>query len=287
MKVAVVGAGRAGTAVAVLLQRAGHRIVAVSGRGPTRDRAARFLPGVPVLDPADAAVGAELVVIAVPDDIIASMVETMATAGGFSAGQWVAHLSGATPLSALDPARDAGAGRLGVHPLQTFPDPAAGIERIPGCVIAIAADDDQGWFVAERLADDLMGVPFRLAEEHRALYHSAAVFASNYLVAATAVAEELLSAAGVPDPSAALPPLQRATVENIAAMGSAAALTGPAARGDAGTIRRNLEALSAEAPWAVEAYVEMARLALDLSVRGGRLDSAARDAAEEVLARWT
>ncbi len=287
MKVAVVGAGRAGTAVAVLLQRAGHRIVAVSGRGPTRDRAARFLPGVPVLDPADAAVGAELVVIAVPDDIIASMVETMATAGGFSAGQWVAHLSGATPLSALDPARDAGAGRLGVHPLQTFPDPAAGIERIPGCVIAIAADDDQGWFVAERLADDLMGVPFRLAEEHRALYHSAAVFASNYLVAATAVAEELLSAAGVPDPSAALPPLQRATVENIAAMGSAAALTGPAARGDAGTIRRNLEALSAEAPWAVEAYVEMARLALDLSVRGGRLDAAARDAVEEVLARWT
>lgn len=287
MKVAVIGAGRAGTAVAVLLQRAGHRVVAVSGRGPTRDRAARFLPGVPVLDPADAAVDAELVVIAVPDDTIAPIVETMATADGFSAGQWVAHLSGATPLSALDPAREAGAGRLGVHPLQTFPDPAGGIERIPGCVIAIAADDDQGWFVAERLADDLMGMPFRLAEEHRALYHSAAVFASNYLVAATAVAEQLLSAAGVPDPSAALPPLQRATVENIAAMGSAAALTGPAARGDVGTIRRNLEALSAEAPWAVEAYVEMARLALDLSVRGGRLDAAARDTVEEVLARWT
>jgi predicted short-subunit dehydrogenase-like oxidoreductase (DUF2520 family) len=285
--VAVVGAGRAGTAVAVLLQRAGHRIVAVSGRAPTRDRAARFLPGVPVLEPAAAAAAAELVVVGVPDDVIAPIVGSIADAGGFSAGRWVAHLSGATPLSSLDAARDAGAERLGVHPLQTFPDPAAGIERIPGSVIAVGADGPDGYEVAERVATDMRGEPFRLSDEHRSLYHAAAVFASNYLVAATAVAEQLLSTAGVPDPAAAIRPLQSATLANVAAMGPAGALTGPAVRGDTGTIVRNLEALSASEPWAVDAYVEMARVALDLAERTGRLESARRAAVEEALARWT
>ena len=154
-------------------------------------------------------------------------------------------------------------------------------------MIALAADDEAGFFVAERLADDLMGVAFRLADEHRALYHAAAVFASNYVVAATAVAEQLLAAAGVPDPAAAMGPLQRATVENVASLGPAAALTGPAVRGDAGTIERNLEALSRALPWAVPPYVEMARVALDLARRSGRLDDRRRVAVEEVLARWS
>jgi predicted short-subunit dehydrogenase-like oxidoreductase (DUF2520 family) len=287
MKIGIVGAGRAGTAVAVLLQRAGHTITGVSGRGPTKDRASRYLPGVGVLEPAEVARTAEVVVVAVPDDLIGPVVLAMADAGGFQPGQWVAHLSGATPLAALDPARSVGAGRLGLHPLQTFPDPAAGIARIPGSLIALEADDDEGFFIAERLAEDLMGVPFRLVGEHRALYHAAAVFASNYVVAATAVAEELLADAGVPDPAAALRPLQQATIENVGTMGPAAALTGPAARGDAGTIERNLQALAQGLPSVVPAYVEMARVSLDLAQRGGRLEPGRRTAVEEVLARWS
>lgn len=287
MKIGIVGAGRAGTAVAVLFQRAGHTITSVSGRGPTRDRASRYLPGVAVLDPAEVGRVSEVVVVAVPDDLIEPVVEAIADADGFRSGQWVAHLSGATPLSALDRARDAGAGRLGLHPLQTFPDPAAGIARIPGSLIALEADDEEGVFIAERLAEDLMGVPFRLADEHRALYHAAAVFASNYVVAAAAVAEQLLAAAGVPDPAAAMRPLQAATIENLASLGPAAALTGPAARGDAGTIERNLEALARDLPWAVPSYIEMARVALDLAQRAGHLDAARRAAVEEVLAHWS
>ena len=104
---------------------------------------------------------------------------------------------------------------------------------------------------------------------------------------ATAVAEQLLAAAGVNDPSAALRPLQRATIDNVASLGAGDALTGPAVRGDVGTIERNLEALAERTPWAVAAYVEMARLALDLSVRSGRLAEDQRASVEEVLARWT
>lgn len=287
MKIGIVGAGRAGTAVAVLWQRAGHRIVAASGRGPTRDRIARFLPDVPLVEPTEVARVAEITVIAVPDDLIADVTDLMASEGGFAPGAWVAHLSGATPLGAMDAAGRAGARRLGIHPLQTFPDPSAGLERIPGCVIAVAADDEEGFFLAERLAQDLMGEPFRLSDDDRGLYHAAAVFASNYVVTASAVAEQLLSAAGVPDPAGAMRSLQEATVSNIASMGPAAALTGPAVRGDAGTVQRNLEAIATELPYVVPAYVEMARLALSLAHEAGRLDADRVSDVEEVLARWS
>lgn len=287
MDIAIVGAGRAGTAVGVLWSRAGHEIVAVAGRADTVERTARHLPGAPVLDAAEAAARGDLVVVAVPDDLIAATAAELADAGALRPGTWIAHLSGATPLTALDPARDAGARRLGVHPLQTFPDVEAAVERIPGCAAAIGADDDEGVALATRLAEDLGTRPFRLAEEHRALYHAAAVFASNYLVAATGVAEQLLAASGVPDPLAAIDPLQRATVANLARSGPSDALTGPAVRGDAGTVGRNLDALAARAPWAVDAYVEMARVALDLAVRSGRLDDDARAAVDEVLDRWS
>ncbi|MDH4111320.1 MAG: DUF2520 domain-containing protein [Actinomycetota bacterium] len=287
MDIAIIGAGRAGTAVAVLWQRAGHRIVAASGRASTAGRVSRHLPGVPLLDAAHAARDAELVVIGVPDDVIGQTVHELAGVGVFAPGRWVAHLSGATPLAALDAARDVGARRLGVHPLQTFPDVGSAIERIPGCTVAIGADDDEGAFVAERLAEDLGGRPFRLADDHRAVYHAAAVFASNYLVAGAAVAEHLLEVAGVPDPLEALAPLQRATVANLARIGPIEALTGPAVRGDAGTVARNLEAVAVAAPEAVDAYVAMARIALDLGMRRGRLSPQGRAAVEEVLARWT
>jgi predicted short-subunit dehydrogenase-like oxidoreductase (DUF2520 family) len=286
MNISIIGAGSAGTAVAVLWQRAGHRIVAVSGRTATVERAGRHLPGVPVLSVTEAAREAELVVVAVPDDMIAVIVQSLAGAE-VVASSWIAHLSGATPLSVLDAARDSGARRLALHPLQTFPDVDAAVERIPGCVAAVGADDDEGFFVVERLAEDLGAQPFRLPDRHRAIYHAAAVFASNYLVAATGVAEVLLGEAGVPDPLAALGPLQQATLANLARVAPTDALTGPAVRGDAGTIERNLEALGASAPWAVDAYVEMARLALDLAERGERLSRERRAEVDRVLARWS
>ena len=285
MKVAVVGAGRVGTAVAVLLQRAAHTIVAVSGRGPTRGRAASFLPGVAVVDARDAVADADLVIVGVPDDVIEEVVVSLGDA--VRAGRWIAHLSGARGLDVLDAAREAGARPLAVHPLQTLPDVAGAIERIPGSAIAVTADDEEGYSLGERIAEDLLGEPFRLQDELRPLYHAAAVFASNYLVATSSVAADLFSAAGVPDPARAMAPLQRATLDNLERLGAGRALTGPAARGDAGTIDRHLAALTVAAPGAIPAYVAMARLALDLAERDGHLPSDRRAACEDVLARWS
>jgi predicted short-subunit dehydrogenase-like oxidoreductase (DUF2520 family) len=287
MEVGVIGAGTLGTAIAVLLERAGHRIAGIAGREETRHRASSYLPNAPFLEPEEAATAAELVVIGTPDDVIEPTVEALAAAAAVGPGTWVAHLSGSLGLAVLERAAGAGARILAIHPLQTFPDVGSALERLPGCAIAITARDDEGYVLGERLADDLHGVPFRLSDELRPLYHAAAVFASNYLVTASAIAESLFAAAGVPDPARAIAPLQRATLENVERLGPAHALTGPAVRGDAGTIRRNLEALERHAPELVPSYVAMARATLDLAERSGRLPSGSRAAVEDVLDRWS
>ncbi len=286
MNISVVGAGRAGTAVAVLLGRAGHDIVAVSGRDLTRDRASRYLPSAAFVEQDEAARLGDLVIVAVPDDLIAETVEGLAHEEAFRPGQWVAHLSGAAGLSVLAPVRAAGARPLAIHPLQTFPDVDGGIDRIPGSFMAVTADDPEGYLIGERLADDLMTRSFRLADEDRGLYHAAAVFASNYLVGVSAIAKELFALSGVPDPVLAMLPLQRATLDNVERLGPEEALTGPAVRGDASTVDRNLAALHASAPHVVPAYIEMCRVALELGERAGRLSAERRAGVEEVLSRW-
>jgi predicted short-subunit dehydrogenase-like oxidoreductase (DUF2520 family) len=288
MEIAVVGAGTLGTAVAVLLARAGHRIVAVSGRtAETGRRAAAHLPGVPILDAEAAAAAAEVVVLGTPDDAIEPVAEALAAAGAVGPGTAVVHLSGALGIGALDEARASGAEVVAVHPLQTFPDVDAALERFPGSPVAVTAATEEGYRLGERLARDVGGTPFRLADELRPVYHAAAVFASNYLVTVSAIAEALFTIAGVPDPTAVMAPLQRASLEHVERLGPAAALTGPAVRGDAGTIRRNLEALARHAPSTVPAYVAMARASLDLAERSGRLPPDARGAVEDVLGAWT
>jgi len=286
VKIAVIGAGRVGTAFAVLLARAGHEIAAVAGRGSTAERAAAWLPGVPALLPAEAAALGDLLLLGVPDNALVSLVAELAAAEAVAAGTWVTHMSGATGLDVLSPLRERGARRLATHPLQTFPDVEGAVRAVPGCRMAITADDDEGFALGERLATELGAVPFRLGDDLRPLYHAAAVFASNYLVATTAVAERLFAASGVPDPAGAMHPLQLATLDNVARLGTGSALTGPAVRGDTATITRNLEALAEHAPDTIAPYVAMCRVALDLAVGAGRLSEDGRAAVVAALDRW-
>ncbi|HKI29785.1 MAG TPA: DUF2520 domain-containing protein [Actinomycetota bacterium] len=170
--------------------------------------------------------------------------------------------------------------------MQTCPTVEAAVEAIPGASFAVTALDEEGHALGERLARDAGGYPFRIADERKPLYHAAAVFASNYVVTVTALAEELERVAGVPDPVAALAPLQDATLANVHRVGAAEALTGPAVRGDAITLQRNLEALAEHVPDAVRPYVTLADLALALAERSGRVPPRGREAVEEVLVRW-
>jgi len=286
MDVAVVGAGRVGTALAVLLGRAGHRVVGASGGRASKARVERHLPGVPFVSARQAAAAAEVVMLGVPDDAVASVCHDLAGGGAVREGRAVLHLSGSVPLVALGPARTAGAAVLALHPLQTVPDVEAGIERLPGSHVAVTAWDERGYALGERLSRDAGTRPFRLDEERKPLYHAAAVFCSNYLVVVEGMAERLFRIAGLEDPVPMFGPLVEATLANVLRLGPSAALTGPVARGDAGTVRRNLEAISSFAPEALPLYVALAEAALDLAQSAGRIGGRERAEVEEALTRW-
>ena len=171
----------------------------------------------------------ELVLLCVPDGSIAEV------AAGLEEGPWVAHVSGATPLSALDPHRR----RFSMHPLQTFTR-ARGPEQLDGAWAAVTAGSEEARVAGFWLAETLGLKPFELADAARPLYHAGAAIASNYLVTLHAVASELFRAAGAPPE--ALVPLMRRTIEN------GFELTGPIERGDWETVAAHRRAIRAARP---------------------------------------
>jgi predicted short-subunit dehydrogenase-like oxidoreductase (DUF2520 family) len=151
--------------------------------------------------------------------------------------------------------------------------------------MAVTARTDAAFAFGEELVGAVGGEPFRLPDEAKPLYHAAAVFASNYLVVVEALAEELFRTAGVENAMEKLTPLARVSLERALAMGPADALTGPAARGDVGTLARNLWALGERAPHLVPAYWVLARHAARIAHDAGRLSAEDRGRIEEVLSR--
>jgi predicted short-subunit dehydrogenase-like oxidoreductase (DUF2520 family) len=229
---------------------------------------------------------ADTVVIAVPDDHIADTADGLAAAGAVRTGQRALHVSGSTGLDALEAVAAAGAATLSLHPLQSFPDVDTGIDRLPGSGIAVTARTDDDARLGEGLARDAGGVPFRLDDMVKPLYHAAAVFCANYLVTVQGLAEDVMLRAGVAEPLPLLAPLARTAFERAFALGPAAALTGPAVRGDVGTIERNLQALAERAPHALDAYLALAEAAARSAVAAGRLGRDDGERIQWALDRW-
>jgi predicted short-subunit dehydrogenase-like oxidoreductase (DUF2520 family) len=208
----VIGSGRVGSAVAARLRERG---LAVGADGP------------------------ELVLLCVPDGAIADVARAL------EPGPWIAHVSGATPLAALDPHRR----RFSLHPLQTFTR-ERGPEQLDGAWAALTAESPEALATASWLAETLGLRPFELADDKRTLYHAAAVFASNYLVTLERAAGLLADAAGAP--REALVPLLERTVEN------GFELTGPIARGDWATVEAHRAAIRAARPELEHLYETLA-----------------------------
>jgi predicted short-subunit dehydrogenase-like oxidoreductase (DUF2520 family) len=183
--------------------------------------------------------GPDLVLLCVPDRTIDEVAHVVAP------GPWIAHVSGATPLSALDPH----VRRFSMHPLQTF-STAHGAEQLDGAWAAVTAESEEARTVGFWLAETLGLEPFELAEENRSGYHAGAAIASNYLVTLREAAGSLLKAAGAPPE--ALDPLMRRVIEN------GFELTGPIARGDWETVELHLEAIRELRPELEELYLVLA-----------------------------
>jgi len=283
LTVGVVGVGRVGSALAVALSRAGHVVTAVSGvSDASLGRAADRLPSAAV-EPADDVVRhAELVLLTVPDDALAQVVEGLATVGAFRQGQIVLHTSGRHGLDVLEPATRAGALALALHPAMTFAGGAEDVERLVGTSFGVTAPEEYR-AVGEALVVEMGGEPVWVPEELRALYHAALAWGANYLTTLVTTAADLLSQAGAERPDLLLAPLLGAALDNALRRGDAA-LTGPVSRGDAGTVAAHLDVLRRNAPEVVPAYVALARLTADRALRDGRLDPAQAAALLDTLA---
>ena len=186
--------------------------------------------------------------IATPDAAVAEVAAAVAPVDSTV----VAHLAGSLGLDVL-------AGhvrRASIHPLVALPDPDVGAERLRGAWFALAGDR----FV-RTVVEALAGQWFTVADEDRAAYHAAACIASNHLVAVLGQAERVAASAGVP--REVLVDLVRATVENVASLGPARALTGPAARGDLETLDRHRAVLDPSELQAYDAMVDLARRLID------------------------
>jgi predicted short-subunit dehydrogenase-like oxidoreductase (DUF2520 family) len=183
----------------------------------------------------------DLVLLCVPDDAI------HAVAARVSVGPWIAHVSGATALAALAPHTR----RFGVHPLQTSTR-SRGPEQLDDAWAAVTAESEAARRRGFWLATVLGLHPFEMSDDWRALYHAGATMASSAMVAVYRSAARLLSLAGAP-PDALVPLMQR-TIDN------GFELTGPAARGDHGTVDAHVRAIRAHAPDLERLYLALTKV---------------------------
>ncbi|WP_455567352.1 DUF2520 domain-containing protein [Streptomyces angustmyceticus] len=283
LTVGVVGAGRVGPALAASLQLAGHRPVAVSGVSDASvRRAAALLPDVPLVTPAEVLARADLVLLTVPDDALADLVSGLAETGAVRPGQLLVHTSGRFGTAVLDPATRAGALPLALHPAMTFTGTSVDVQRLAGCSFGVTSPDELR-MAAEALVIEMGGEPEWIAESARPLYHAALAIGANHLVTLVAQSMDLLRDAGVQAPDRMLGPLLGAALDNALRSGDAA-LTGPVARGDAGTVAAHIAELRRHAPQSVAGYVAMARTTADRALDHGLLKPELAEDLLDVLA---
>jgi predicted short-subunit dehydrogenase-like oxidoreductase (DUF2520 family) len=243
----IIGTGRVGSVLAAALTDAGF--VVGTGRG--------------------AAETADIVLLAVPDDVLPSLVAGLAV----HEGQVVAHTSGAHGIGILAPAVARGARPLALHPAMTFTGRPEDLARLrKGISFGVTAPVDVRP-LAEALVRELGGTAEWIVEEHRTLYHAALTHGANHLVTLVNEALDRLRDAGVVHPERILDPLLHAALDNTLRLGDAA-LTGPVSRGDAGTVAAHLAALADDAPESVAAYVALARRTAERAVAARRLTPA-------------
>jgi predicted short-subunit dehydrogenase-like oxidoreductase (DUF2520 family) len=282
LAVGIVGTGRVGSVLGAALQSAGHSVVAASGVSEvSRRRAGNLLPGVTLsADPRDVLPQADLVLLTVPDDALPGLVPVIA--GAVRRGQLICHTSGRYGVAVLDAATAAGGLPLALHPVMTFTGTRVDLARLAGCSFGVTAPDPLRP-VAEALVVEMGGEPQWVPEEARPLYHAALANGANHLVTLVAQSADLLRQAGVENPAPMLGPLLQAALDNALRSGDHA-LTGPVARGDAGTVAAHVRELAGVSREAAAAYRAMARLTADRALAAGLLDPVTAERLLDVLA---
>ncbi|MGB2982440.1 MAG: DUF2520 domain-containing protein, partial [Candidatus Bipolaricaulia bacterium] len=264
------GLGIVGTALARGLADAGFEVAAVSSRN--QEHVARAIASVPgarsAKEPQGVVDTADTIFLTVSDDAVGDVADSLR----WGAGKCAVHCSGTSSINLLDGPREQGAAVGAFHPLQTLASLEQAKKNLPGSAVVIEASDKDLEASLCSMARALGGRPFVLHGD-KALYHASAVIACNYLVTLLDAAASLWDHLGLTkeDGLKALLPLVRGTIENLEAVGLPKALTGPVARGDVGTVKRNLKALAEFSPAHVDLYTELARRTIPIARAKGTL----------------
>lgn len=280
---AIIGAGRVGGTLAYAAHSAGYAINAIYTRSPKRAGGILALTEATLLhDIVSTAQSADLIFIAVPDDVITEIDEAGREA--WQPGKGVVHLSGLHGSDILEHAARAGAWTGTFHPLRAIPTVVTAPNPFRGTYFGISGHQ----VLIPRLrtfAESLGGIPITIPDDGKALYHTAAVFASNYIVTCFAIAVDLLTSLDIDSEHAtqALLPLTEGAVANLAHHGLPAALTGPITRGDTGTLTIHQQQLASTRPDLLPLYQLLGKIAISTAAAQGHLSEDALRSLSETL----
>lgn len=289
LRIAIIGPGRVGRALAIGWKNVGHTIVATtsSSKEQVRDALSWQLPDTPMVA-ADELPDADLVAVTTPDDAVGPVVDSLAKLGRWRPGQIVLHASGSHGLDVLEPAARAGALTIAIHPAMTFSGYSLDLQRLVDCPVAVTASA-VAMPIAQALIYELQAQPVPIEDGQRQLYHAALTHGANHIFTVLTQARSALELAGVEDSGAFLRPLAQASLENALAE-DPSALTGPVVRADTGTLRRHLTQLqslqqspAARPPYfgsreVADTYLALAEATALLAYEAGRLSQRQLDA---------
>ena len=280
LDVGVVGTGRAGSVIGAALKRAGHQVKACTAvTDLSKLRAEALLPGVAILSIEETVADRDLILLSIPDDVLAQVVSGLAATNAVSPGTFVLHLSGRYGIDILRPVTELGCLPLALHPVMTFTGTSIDLNRLSACPFGVTTHPTLRP-VAETLVMEMGGEPVWVPEASRSLYHAALTFGANNLMTLVNQTSELLESAGITNPEALVAPLLSASLDNALRNGDSA-LTGPIARGDAETVREHLRVLANFDPAVTQAYRSLARLTAVRALASGALQP---QSAENLLA---
>lgn len=269
-QIGFIGAGNVGGSLAVAMSNAGYPVTAVGSRAfaSAQTFAGRISDCTAYENIQEVADRADFVFISTSDDAIKIVCDQVS----WREGQGVAHCSGAASVDLLQPAVDQGAVAGAFHPLQAFNSVENGVKAIPGVTFGIEGNDAIQAYL-RGIASDIKGIPISLRPQDKVLYHVSGVLMGNLLAVLASVAASMWEKfdhtrdEGV----RALSPMMPAVSSNLDSVGVPQAVAGPYVRGDIGTVRKHLEAVSSSAPEYLALYIELALVGLPFAVEKGAL----------------
>jgi len=281
---AIIGTGKVGSALGILLQQKGYTVAAVASLNQESAEQLASQLNCPVLSNQETAARAELIFITTPDRSIAPVAAEIAGAGVLRPGQVVAHTSGAHPAAELKGVRETGALAVSIHPLQSFAEVKSAMENLPGSYFALEGDE-RALPLAQQVVEDLEGKWFTISAADKPIYHAAACIASNYLVSLMHFATGLYAKFGLGPREAfeALYPLVQGTVANITKVGPTQALTGPVARGDVPTIAGHLKAFEEMDLQLQDLYCMLGQYTIKVALEKGSINAQQGEELKQVL----